>query len=183
MGRFVHTLSRVGRLVDEVEPLPPPTVRAGSRGEGRFLVPIVMTPRDAGGIAGESSDTSERGAGVSPAPSSESLDQVEPAPLLAEQSYWPRDPVTLPEVEDRRLFQPDRVRPLRRASSKPVRRLVAASVAQPNTAASDHPRIPAMAQALLCVRRKTRRGVLLALDRGGRNRKGVRSETSDLWCE
>lgn len=98
-------------------------------------------------------------------------------------SYLPVVQSPLTEVEDDRTFYPDSAsRPLRRLSSKPVRRMaVAASPLAQYLPAGITP--PARAQVILCIRRKARRQVLFAKGHGGGgHRKPRLTSKSNIWC-
>lgn len=89
---------------------------------------------------------------------------------------------TLSEVEDFRRYNFDSVPPLRTRSGFNVRLRTAAptngAVALPHGVA-----VEAKDDVILCIRRKSRRGVILALGQGGGFHKPPRrSPTSNIWC-
>lgn len=159
----------IGREADEVVPRNVP-MRVSRLG-------VVFSPQRLGRDALSIATPSEGGAGVSPAPS-----------IMPVGEYWSdiNDPTvvqsTLPEVEDDRLFHPDDARPLRRVSGRAVRRL-SVSGSKLATYVPDAIEVPAEASVIMCIRRKSRRGVILALGQGGGfHRKPRRSPKSDIWC-
>lgn len=183
MGRFVTTLHRsVGRDVDRVErthPHPVSNVSSDAMSStslqgseslispsdafgARWLVPMVFG-----------------GAGAKPPP----------ATLLHDPLVYPPEDLepavrsTLPEVEDRRYYHPAGNAPSRTVRGSTVRSKVAQ--AKPGRL-WDIPAglaVEAKAAVIFCIRRKMRRGVILALGQGGGyHRKPRRSPKSDLWC-
>lgn len=101
---------------------------------------------------------------------------------LDSEDLVPAIQTTLPEVEDRRLYHPmgHTAVPLRRPSSAPVR-IKVFDVGQIDVPAALS--VPAEASVIMCIRRKARRGVLLALGQGGGyHRKPRRNSTSNIWC-
>lgn len=98
-----------------------------------------------------------------------------------------RSPVDLTEVEDYRVFTPDPVRTAKSSRRSVVRLQLAPAPGRP---VSGRPFSDVQAlmfrqpkHVLVCVRRKSRREVLMALGKGGRgNRRGRRSYWSDVRC-
>lgn len=95
----------------------------------------------------------------------------------------------LSEVEDNRSYNPDESSPLRRISTKPVRRLGVVSPPGHKLGAGYAYAVPwgispkAKSSVIMCIRRHARRGVILALGQGGGyHRPPRRSPTSDIWC-
>lgn len=173
MGRFVHTLTRqVGRWIDQVERVPPSMSRSlSSDAIARSMIAIdVLSPALAPG------SESEGGAGVSPAVGAWDIPDLTQDPLTAV-------PSTLPEVEDGRKFTFNPVEPLRTPSGRPVR-LRTAKPVKGSLALPHGIRVEAKADVIMCIRRKARRGTLLALGQGGGyHRPPRRSPKSDIWCD
>lgn len=97
-----------------------------------------------------------------------------------------RSPLT--EVEDRRFFHPDSVKPLRTYRGSRTPRLV---YHRPRKPPKGRLRkmlpygisLAAKESVLMCIRRKARRGVILALGNGGGyHRKPRRGPNSNIWC-
>lgn len=188
MGRFVHTLARqVGRGIDTMERL---IAQRGDVGQG----PYATTPSVAGSSISAAALAAALpllgGPGGQQAPPAGVLG-AEPPPLEVPHSeaLWDDTQAglfavrsTLPEVEDRRSFHPDFARPSRTVRGNRTRlkfsRAQLGLVTLPTGiefAAKD--------QVIMCIRRKARRGVLLALGQGGGyHRPPRRSPTSDIWC-
>ncbi|WNK13230.1 MAG: hypothetical protein [Microvirus sp.] len=100
---------------------------------------------------------------------------------------WPSDP-----VDDGRIFHPDPKRSPRTFSGKPAR-MVSPSLPKARIAPFGAPLevFKSVPQALvfnkpqsvpLCVKRKTRREVILATGQGGPQRKGKRTQLSNIKC-
>lgn len=177
MGRFVHavrTVERIGRGIDELERVEPFPAVSTSRSD---VMPVAITT--ALGMIGPSAVPTalEGGAGVPPA----ILEDLPQAPIGdLEESAAVRS--TLPEVEDRRLFHPDYVNPLRTLRNNAVRLQVAPPIGATKVLPAGVA-VKAKDHVLICIRRKSRRGVLVALGQaGGFHRPPRRSPTSDIWC-
>lgn len=176
MGRFVvaPVRDRVGRDVDRVERATPEVSRPLVSDEISFrsLLPdsvISPAPQAPG---------SDWGLGAGPQLSDPlpdlSIEQGSPD-TFAVQS-------TLPEVEDGRRFTFDSVSPLRKRSGTVVRLRTAAPVRGVVTVPHGVT-VEARDDVIMCIRRKARRGVILALGQGGGyHRPPKRSPKSDIWC-
>lgn len=95
---------------------------------------------------------------------------------------------SLLEVEDLRRFHPDQaVRPLRTVRGNRVRLAVhhvkGSHKGRPVLFWPNKIKPQVKDQVIMCIRRKARRGVLLALGQGGGfHRKPRRTPKSDMWC-
>lgn len=180
MGRFVQTLSRsVGRRIDEVE-------RASALRHSMMSSDREGTSSTLGRGAISAAIMAYGGAGAEPLPLAQaSLEAGQDLAMLLDNPDEDNIPViarTLPEVSDDRFFSPEVIRPLRRADTRPVRRLEVAPAREPYFLPHGV-RVPAKASVIMCIRRHARRGVILALGQGGGyHRKPRRSPTSDIWC-
>lgn len=170
-------LYRIGRDVDELPAVPlSRPMRVSRLG---YLIPPNLRR------AALSSTNPPGGAGAEPSQSSlDPSTTVEPAQV---GEYWSSvfDPAvqsTLPEVEDGRVFHPESTRPLRRVSGRAVRRMQSAGAVLA-TFVPDAIEVPARDSVIMCIRRKSRRGVILALGHGGGfHRPPRRSPNSEIWC-
>lgn len=175
MGRFVSApvRDRVGRDVDRVERSTQEVSRplASDEISLRSLLPnSVISSLDGG-------------AGPSPQSSSSPLSLAFPD-LMPEQQAPEEFAVqpTLPEVEDGRKFTFDLIRPLRTRSGGFVRLRTAAPIRGVVTLPHGVT-VEAKDDVIMCIRRKARRGVILALGQGGGyHRPPKRSPKSDIWC-
>lgn len=172
MGRFKVAV-RLGRRIDEAERLAPIFSRSVSMDDdlvhpiGRKAISLATL------LSGEESAIASEpllfgGVGEDPPPSN--------------FPFAIGDPLT--EVSDRRFFQPDfDVQPLRTVRGSRVR-LKAAKPRRGTVSVPSGVSVrPVKDQVILCVRRKARRGVLIALGQGGGyHRKPRRTPNSDIWC-
>lgn len=178
MGRPVATLRRtVGREIDTAERLaeirsmvyasrveenPPPSL-----GRGLLTAAALMLISRPASEAISSSEDPQIDRAVSLAnPQDELVSAID---------------TTLPEVEDRRFIGSEGYSsPLRRVDGRVLRGISAqkGAVSLPSAI-----KVPAEASVIMCIRRKTRRGVLLALGQGGGfHKKPRRGLTSNIWC-
>lgn len=186
MSRFVPRRS-IGRLADEVA-----DIHARIIEERRLVSPLSDVQPEVGRdvttpIAITQLLSRPGGAAQDlispPAPEAIDLEQEIPQyhPELAPVAPVEVQP-TLSEVEDLRRFQFGSVKPLRRLAGTPTR-LRTANPVRGSLALPAGVAVEVKADTILCLRRKARRGTLLALGQGGGyHRKPRRSPTSDIWC-
>lgn len=164
MARFVRR--SIGRSIDEIE---------GSRAARSASLVIPDNPSQTLGR-----DDTDITTGLSPVRSEDvfGLDLYRPVSRVnaAVRS-------TLSEVEDGRTFSPDPDQRLRRISgSRPVR-LASAPPSRVGGLLDTYPVVRSPEHAIVCVRRKIRRGVILAKGKGGGgHRKGRKGRNSNIWC-
>lgn len=181
MGRFVTTLKRqVGRDVDHLPVGGSPVSAWGVGAAYAMSQSPIATPA----LLSEAAPAAEAQSFISPSALETFMPMDEPSAWAnpVPQDVVPAIKPTLPEVEDGRLFSFDRVKPLRNLSGTPIRLRVAlpvkGTVTVPHGVA-----VEAKAETIMCIRRKMRRGVILALGQGGGYHKPPRrSPKSDIWC-
>lgn len=177
MGRFVHTLTRqIGRDVDRVERSTPYPAMSYRRSDA--IAPPIA-------IAGLLLTAGASAPAVLPSASTGLFSAAEealmPGHLVPEDSE-PAIRSTLPEVEDGRTFNPDPVAPDRTVRGNSVR-LKSAPPLVGSLMIPAGISVRAKDQVILCIRRKNRRGTLLALGQGGGyHRRPKRTPKSDIWC-
>lgn len=174
MPRVVTVKSSLGRRIDELERVSSMAYERSRSVRDPLAHPSWITAISGGAAAAQALSP----AATEPLPQLNALALAYPEEDLS--TLLTAGHSTLAEVQDGRLFHPEGdLQPLRDVRSRPVRRMSKVPESRPLASIS----VPAADQVIMCIRRKARRGVILALGQGGGfHRKPRRSPKSDIWC-